>query len=246
MKFAAATTKLLALAAIGGALFWIAPVRAESITIDLAEDGFDGGNGVGQYVQKAISPSNPSDPKYGSASVNTGYGTFSFNTISAFGATVLGGYDLLFSNVIDTSSSVAGTHTLYIKITETGIASPGPGVLDASSGFTTNLLKNGFTVTETTYLNGQQLDSASFTHLGGTTLDNSGNVSNSFSIEELYAITANGKGSAGSSITVSGSVSVSQGNAFETPLPAALPMFAGAIAGGLVLRNINNRRRRRA
>ena len=77
--------------------------------------------------------------------VGYSYGTFGLNNISAQGTTSPG---TLFSNAINTSTTAAGTLTIYL--TEQGITAPITSAKFLSS-FTSNLIPAGWRVKETTY-----------------------------------------------------------------------------------------------
>jgi len=179
---------LTAALVLAGAVLLTSVARADTITIGLQEAGFNSGS----IFTETSSTS-------GSVTFSGSYGTFSFNAITAVGSPALP-QPQLDSTSIDVSSSGSGTITVYV--TEQGITSP-TGVLNLLSGFTSNFLTAGWTLTEATYVdvgNGlyaitSPLGSQTFTALGSASSANlTPSLSSPFSETEVFTITASGAG----------------------------------------------------
>jgi len=179
---------LTAALVLAGAVLLTSVARADTITIGLQEAGFNSGS----VFTETSSTS-------GSVTFSGSYGTFSFNAITAVGSPALP-QPQLDSTSIDVSSSGTGTITVYV--TEQGITSP-TGVLNLLSGFTSNFLTAGWTLTEATYVdvgNGlyaitSPLGSQTFTALGSASSANlTPSLSSPFSETEVFTITASGAG----------------------------------------------------
>ncbi|MDE2184275.1 MAG: PEP-CTERM sorting domain-containing protein [Alphaproteobacteria bacterium] len=179
-------------AALGAFVLAAAPASA-TVYIGLQEAGVNSGN----ITTVASDPS--------TAVFAGSYGTFTVNSITADD----GISPLLLGSVSYNKVSTSTPGTLYVWITETGLTSP-VGDLKFTSGLTENFLTKGWTVTEETGYDpanhlyaGTLLDAHAFTGIDAKTLYNLGNVgSGPYSLTELYEITALGKGSALSTITV--------------------------------------------
>lgn len=165
----------------------------------------------------------------------TSDGTFSSIVVTAQG-TPPNPEPTLLSNTIDFNSSGAGT--LTVLITGTNEFPLVPGFL---SSFTSNSLPSGWSVTEATYVNNcaaplpsacgtypssdvfnttNLLSSTTFTAAGASS---SGVISpiklqSDYAITEVFTITATGAGSTNDTIDL-----------VATPLPGALPLFAGGL-----------------
>lgn len=193
---------------------------ADTITIGLQEAGVNGG----AIITQASS--------LGNATVSgASYGTFSLNNISGTGAPFLseGAFD---SNSLNVSSSTAGTLSVYI--TDQGVTNAGqPGLIGFLSALTENSLTNGFSVTESTYVdtgNGlfaltTPLASTSFTAIGTDSVETPANIptTNPFSVTAVYTITANGAGGANSTINVT------------APEASSIALLSLVLLGGLVV-----------
>jgi len=133
-------------------------------------------------------------------------GNFDVNQITAlFGPLP----DLLSSNALDASNNGLGG-TLDVYVTIQGLTSAMAHTFKSS--LTENVLSAGWTVVESTYLNNDnskygtltQLASNSFTNIGTSVQNANPTVAGTYSITELYHITAVGAGNAQSTIDVSG------------------------------------------
>jgi hypothetical protein len=140
------------------------------------------------------------------------------------------------TNTIDVSSGTAGT--LWIWVTEQGITSP-TGVNNFVSGFTSNLLPAGWTVTEATYVDAANglfttispLASASFNAIGSTSSTNSTpSLSNPFSETEVFEITS--VACNGTNCNTSDTIDIHA----VTPEPATLSLVGMGLLGLLGLR----------
>ena len=141
--------------------------------------------------------------------------------------------DLLNTNTFD-AKNTAGGGTLDIFVTVQGLTNVSPGFL---SGFTENLLSNGWSVTETTYYsttNGlfltgaTQLSTATFNATGATTATAPGSAGPSpYSVTERFHIVAAGIGNAQSTIDVT---------AIPEPTTWALMIFGFGGVGAMLRR----------
>lgn len=145
---------------------------------------------------------------------------------------------LLNSNTLDIQNTATGAHTLQVWITAEGLTSP-TGLQNTLSGFTTLSRTEGWTVNLQTLVD---LANGDFTGVlisqitygpagsGSSSMDIPGSATfdDLFSVTAHYTITTNGIGQANSAISL---------DAANTPLPAAVWMFGGGLAGlGALLR----------
>jgi hypothetical protein len=224
--------QLLALAGyagIAGMLLWAPAANAITVSVGLQETGTNGG---------AVTTVNSNT---GASIVSAGviglsYGSFTSSTVTGTG--LASPTDLLLSNSIHVSSGTAGT--LNVFVTVQGLTTPLSSALSLISSFTSNVLNGSITsVTETTFISstnalyaGAGLSSTVFSAIGTNVQTASGNTgAGTYSITEEFTIVATGSGNTNSSIDVSSA----------TPIPAALPLFAG----GLGVLGLLARRRKR-
>jgi hypothetical protein len=178
--------------------------NADVLTLGLQETGFNSGKIT---VESTTS---------GTFVFSGLYGTFNINLITAQDFVALGGFDLLNSNTQNTSTTKAGTLSVYV--TAQGITGP-LGRPDFLSSFTVNSLPKGWTVTENTFLDpANGLYNAGQTANTGTLLASHVFTSGAFvgpidtlspffltgpfSVTEQYIIHATGKGSDNSTIDI--------------------------------------------
>jgi hypothetical protein len=138
------------------------------------------------------------------------------------------------SNSANTSSSVPSSSDLYIFVTFSGLTGPLSSALGLLSSFTLNSVTGSATVTETTYIdpNDSTLPTSTAA-IPGTELDSSGVLS---TIGTVQKSAAGNTGTGPYSITEEYEV-IATGNTLTnatidltaTPLPAALPLFAGGL-----------------
>jgi hypothetical protein len=130
------------------------------------------------------------------------YGTFTLNNVTGTSAPFV--TDLINGNSLNASSTTAGTINVFI--TASGLTTP-MGIMSFVSSFTENALANGFTVTQSTFLDANNgifttttpLSSQTFTTIGTSVLGATANAgSGPYSVTEEYTITATGEGSANS------------------------------------------------
>ncbi len=188
---------LAALLLSGAALAWAPLAHADLVSIGLQEAGVNGGSIT------TVASGN------GNASFSGSYGTFTLNQVSATGTPPLPQPDMD-SSSINTSTSTAGT--LTVLASETGVTAP-LGTYNMLSGFAlTNLILRGITsVSEATYVDtantlyglGTKLDSASFTAIGSSSsVDPTPAFTSSYSLTEVFTVTAKGAGSAAGTISM--------------------------------------------
>ncbi|MFZ1906540.1 MAG: PEP-CTERM sorting domain-containing protein [Steroidobacteraceae bacterium] len=159
---------------------------------------------------------------------------FTAITLNAFGLPVSGPPDYLNSDTLDVHSS--GSGTLYLCVTETGLS--GPISTRALSSFASAELPRGWTVSETTYADAANaafgtadtLGTHAFATTGLATSVTPLSIAGTFSLTEIYQITAVGGGTTSDSIDIA-----------ETPEPATLALLAVGLLGTA----IGLRRRRR-
>lgn len=162
-------------------------------------------------------------------------GGFSLNATGT--GDVLGVAPELLSDAIATDVKSAGTISLYVS--ETGVEFPAvaPGKAAFTSGFTSNLLTQGWTVTEATYVDfsdrlygtGTRLGTAGFTGLGALGSEGSVAVPGApYALTEVYTITADGSGSANLTVDLAG---ISGSPARAVPEPAALAVLVIGLFG---------------
>jgi hypothetical protein len=187
-------TKLLAAAAlVAGGLAWAPMAHADLVSIGLQQTGVNGG---------AITTEGTGSGNAFIGGVN--YGTFTINNASATDTVGSPLPNLLLSQSLNTSSTTAGTITVWI--TAQGLTQP-TGLNNLNDSFTSNTLPAGWTVQEITYysstnaLYGGTLESsANFNAIGTQLASNLVNFSGLFSITHEYIITATGAGTANSTI----------------------------------------------
>lgn len=155
---------------------------------------------------------------------------------------VLGVAPELLSDAIATDIKSAGTISLYVS--ETGVEVPAmvPGKAAFTSGFTSNLLTRGWTVTEATYADfsdrlygtGTRLRTTGFTGLGALGSEDSVAVPKTpYALTEVYTIAANGPGSANLTVDLA---AISEAPAQAVPEPTALAVLATGLLGIAVVR----------
>lgn len=226
--------KMLALTGIVGSLFCGPATNAATITIGLAEDNAT----IGAIVNQNVS--------------SLGGVTFGDFTVGVSSTSNIPLGELLIGNTIDIEKKGVGTHTLYVYITASGITG---AVQPFISVFQENTLKAGNSVVETTFLSlTNQLwtgtligGPATFTGPGSFTniIDTSAlSTSGTYSVTELFAITASTGGSSNSTTNIYGTFRGEETS--TTPLPAALPLFTSVLGGGLLFGRLRSRRKARA
>jgi len=182
-----ASAAVLALSIVASA------TNAATITIGLQESGFNGG--AITTVASGIDFVN----------FTGSYGSFTNNSVSGSSDTLNGA--LLGTTALDVSSTTSGT--LIIYVTAQNIAAP-IGTLGFLSSLTSNLLPNGWNVTESTFISaanslftGTQLASHSFTTTGTFETINFASTGALYSVTEKYTIFATKAGQALSTASIS-------------------------------------------
>lgn len=121
----------------------------------------------------------------------------------------------------------------FVYVTETGLTGP-VGAQGFSSGFTVNMgLPAGWTITEYTYVDPNDVAYALTTQLGmftwssattgSSTVGGAGALTGPYSLTEVYEVT--------DPSGVSGDQANLSINLATTPLPGTLPLFASGLAG---------------
>jgi hypothetical protein len=210
-----------------GSVIWASSAGAETITIG-----------------STINGAHPVASVSGTTTAKVEYTQPEWQPNIASGLALGAGLDILDSNSIN--ASLLGTsNTLQIFITASNLTSPFGLNVPFISGFTSNTLPSGMTVTEETIFNPDNVplepDSAS-SIIGSHTFTDAGtagqttvfpSVNTPFSVTELYDIASNGVGgTANSTINLS-----------TVPLPGTLPFFASGLG---VLGLLGWRRNRKA
>lgn len=155
---------------------------------------------------------------------------------------VLGVAPELLSDAIATDVKTAGTITLYVS--ETGVEFPAvvPGKAAFTSDFTSNLLTQGWTVTEATYADfsdklygtGTRLGSTGFTGLGALgSADSVAVPKTPYALTEVYTIAADGPGSANLTMDLA---AISGSPPPAVPEPAVLAVLVTGLLGIAVVR----------
>jgi len=172
---------------------------------------------------------------------NASFGNFNIVNITGSTTPTTSAPILLTSNTLDVQTTTTTAHTLQVWITANDLTSP-IQLVDFFSGFTNVALSNGWSVTLESLVSttnqmfaGTQL--ATDTFVGGviptvfaSNFNDQFDVGDGpYSLTAHYTILTDGLGQANSGITVSG--------VEATPLPAAVWMFGGGLAGlGALLR----------
>jgi hypothetical protein len=196
------TAKVLAGLGLGVCLFAIAPANANPITITLSEPTF--------ATATFTSPTDSFVPVIGA------YGTFLVNQISADDTGSLGLPLLLFANTLNVSGSTAGV--LTINVTAQNLSAAGFAAF--MSSFTSNGMSQGWSLTETTYVNaanttalGSQLSTNTFTCPSGPCGSQAFNPplaggvpAGLFSATDQFVITATGAGAVQGTINLTAAV----------------------------------------
>jgi hypothetical protein len=203
-------TKLIPIAgAIAGSLLWATTAGAATVTIGASVNG-------GPITTEA-----------------TGSGAASANfTIGGYTVDLVNGAQGALSDIFNSSSlnvSTAGTPpgTLDIFVTLSGLTSP-TGLTGLESTLTSNQLVGGWTESLQTWLDptntifglGTQLAAHGFTGPGAFDMVTFEPLTGTYSLTELYIISAGGSGTANANIDIS-----------QTPLPATLPLLATGLFG---------------
>jgi hypothetical protein len=178
-----------ALLALGGGLVASSVASAATIYIGFEEAGYNGG---------AIVQQGSGTADIGVATGLSSYGTFQVVSSTSSGdAYVSPGFGAQVLTKVNTKEPAA--HTLNVYVTETGLTgSPAP--ISFGSGLTDNVLTNGWKVVESVYVNPNNAKFATvdliaqetFTSVNavGFNIPNSLTVTGTYSITELFSITA--------------------------------------------------------
>jgi hypothetical protein len=208
--------ELLAVGAIAGAILGSTVANATTITF---------GDSSGGTVT-SVASGTASGSQSGTQTNITGW------SWGATGSFLPGTED---SNSINTSSSVPASSTLYVFVTFSGLTGPLGAAIPFLSSFTLNSVTGTASVTETTYIDsGDSTLPTSTAAIPGTLLDTSGALTTigtmqatangntgtpgPYSITEEFKIIATGSTLTNATIDLT-----------ATPLPAALPLFAGGL-----------------
>jgi hypothetical protein len=158
----------------------------------------------GAITTEATGPTN--------ATVTASYGVFSTNSIIGQDPPVP---DILDSLAVD-QINTAGSGTLNIYVTDTGLTGPLGSNLSFNSGLTVNELPSGWTLQERTFLDSNDgtyttatpLANFTFSSIGtNVQLDNDSTGAGPYSVTEEYTIDAVGAGNASGTIDLSSAVS---------------------------------------
>ena len=228
-------TSVLAVAAAVGTA-WVAP--ASAVTCNNVCVGYFNGTTIANLSDQ------PS-----LATGGTSYGSFFFS-VTAAGNAAPGS---LFSNTIDIRTGGAGSLTVYSTIV--GVTNP-LGIVNYSSGFTTNNLPSGWSVVETTFYDPTNAAYGMADQLAQAMLNTSLTTASSidptislvgpYSLTTRFVITA--LGTPANFPTVNNTInlqSVSPSNESTTPLPASLPLFASGL-GALGIAGWRKRKKAKA
>ena len=228
--------KLLCSAAAVGALLGAStlPSGATTVTIGFQEAGVNS-----DLITSPAGASGTDAAAYGVPGGKT-YGTFSVQSTGTAGADV-SFPDLLSTNSVDVKKTGVAAGTIDVFVTAQGLTSPLGSAVPLISGFSSNVLTAGWTVTEETILSASNalwgggnspLDSATFTTTGATNDGPGGILVNTgagpYSLTEEYIIeAAAGGGTANLTMDLSTVPPTTSGG---TPLPGALALFGGGLA----------------
>jgi len=213
------------LAAVVGASSFATPAAADTISAELIVGGTINGNGTvtgGSVIN--LGSSSTGSFNFNQTG-NVGSGTYTAN-VSGTGSPPLLSPDLLETNTLDlqTNGLASGT-TLALIITETGLTSAPPGF---ASSFDVLALHGG-TYTGYTMYNGSELasDGPLTGPAGNFTVGTPVTPTSSYTLAAEYTgVTTSTSGNINADIDIS-----------ATPVPAALPLFAGGLGMlGMVLR----------
>jgi hypothetical protein len=198
---------LFGFAGIAGSILCLSAAQANTVNLTLSETGFASNTTTGN----------------GNAAFSGTYGTFTINNTSGTGLPFTSLTDILNSQTSNVSSSTGGT--LTVTVTELGLTGTTPLV----SAFTSNSLFNATLTEETFYdltdaglLTNVLGGPVSFTSATspGTDVIGHAALSGTYSLSEVYTITAAAGGSDNSTIDIA-----------ATPIPGSLPLFASGLLG---------------